>query len=185
MIKSISPLSVSSDGANAIHMLEKTINQAIKTSPSPFRDGEFHALDNQYSEHEYGLGRFSPSLKNKVLPSLMGDVHITVNHHLGKTLGDYSPDDIDLIVFGTVDEHIDDEGERCLVVLSSANGFEMHTEDENGDPYSIPLTERSIVLFDEGIPHSVTRYDFLEPTIHDTPQDYSIALSFPQNLLLG
>ena len=124
--------------------------------------------------NEYGLLRF---------PELTHMVHCIVNEFMLQRYH-YSPKELieesDLLVFGTVDEHSDDHGERTLIILRTSCGFELNAEDEDGDAYLEPLIPLTFINFNENFPHSITRYDFTKPMEDDEKEGFCIAINIPR-----
>ena len=153
------------------HQYIDTINQNVRERLKEYVFDEEGKII--VSNNEYGLLRF---------PELTHMVHYIVNEFMLKRYS-FSPqklvEESDLLVFGTVDEHSDDHGNRTLIILHASCGFELNAEDEDGDAYLEPLTPLTFINFNENFPHSITRYDFINPMEDDEKDGFCIAISIP------
>lgn len=168
----ISTLALSQESVVLLKDLEDLIDQVVSSSPSPYRDGAFVALDTPQSEKSYGLGRLDNDAKRAFISVVIKDVTDT----LDLPRDQWSVDDADLIFFGTVDEHVDDEGERYLIVLKAPENFYLEASLSDDEPYAIPLISHTIIEFNEWFPHSVSVFDQED----EDNTDYCIAISLPK-----
>ena len=139
-----------------------------------FDGNKFVAFKDKNSNQEYGLGRISSQDKVREI-TLFSLLQYGLDEDEAIRLSEKA----DILFFGEVDEHIDDCGERYLLVLRAPNGFELNTEDEDGDLYSDPIFSNQLYLFNESLPHSVTRYSFMESKKDDREKDFCIAINIP------
>ena len=177
MIQHISALNLSPTSIEIVRNLERRVEDLIADNPKEaFQGGKLNIKLGSNSNLEYGLGR----TKNRhMIETIAKDVLLSVG----------LPDDevekiipeADLLVFSEVDEHTDDHGMRYLAVLRAPNGFEINTEDEDGELYSDILADRHLYVFNEDLPHSVTRHTFVRSTLYDRANDYCIAINMPCN----
>lgn len=178
MIKHISALNLSPASIEIIRNLERQIETLIAKNPKEaFLDGKFNIELGSNSNLEYGLGRTKNRYK---VETIARDVLLGIGLS-GSEVEKIVPHS-DLLVFGEVEEHVDDDGMRYLAVLRAPNGFEFNTEDDDGNLYSDILADRHLYVFNENLPHSVTRHTFVQSTLYGRVHDYCIAINMPCHL---
>lgn len=178
MIKHISAINLSPASIEIIRNLERKVETLIANNPKEaFQDGKLNITLGSNSNLEYGLGR----TKNRyMVETIARDVLLNIGLS-GDDVEKIVPE-ADLLVFSEVDEHTDDHGMRYLAVLRASNGFEVNTEDEDGELYSDILADRHLYVFNEDLPHSITRHTFVSSTMYDRANDYCIAINMPCHL---
>lgn len=178
MIQHISALNPSPTSIEIVRNLERRVETLIANNPKEsFQDGKLNITLGSNSNLEYGLGR----TKNRyMIETIARDVLLNIGLS-GDDVEKIVPE-ADLLVFSEVDEHTDDHGMRYLAVLRASNGFEVNTEDEDGELYSDILADRHLYVFNEDLPHSITRHTFVSSTMYDRANDYCIAINMPCHL---
>lgn len=177
MTEHICGLNLSPESIEMMRYIERRVETLIADNPKEsFQDGRLTIQLGSNSNLEYGLGR----TKNRfIIETIARDVLIGLG--LTNDVIESLIPEADLLVFSEVDEHTDDHGKRYLAVLRAPNGFEINTEDEDGELYSDILADRHLYVFNEDLPHSVTRHTFVRSTLYDRANDYCIAINMPCN----
>lgn len=175
MIKHVSVLNLSPKSIEIIRHLERKVETLIADNPNEaFQDGKLNITLGSNSNLEYGLGRTD---NRYMIETIAREVLLNIGLS-GDDVERIVPES-DLLIFSEVEEHIDDHGMRYLAVLRAPNGFEINTEDEDGELYSDMLADRHLYVFNEDLPHSVTRHTFVTSTLYDRVDDYCIAINMP------
>lgn len=139
-----------------------------------FDGNKFVGFKNMDSNQDYGLGR----IENKATIECCVKEALYLSGISDKKASTLSKR-ADMLFFGEVDEHVDGCGERYLLVLRAPNGFELNTEDEEGELFSEPIFSNQLYLFNESLPHSITRYSYSDISPFDNNKDFCIAINIP------